>query len=130
MPARYDAGALMDRLISWFFERKIECPSEEELARISGGARRRFEERVLDAAAGRLPETLKAVLDASLADDDPVTGFTGLKADPGKANLENILTAAKRLEFLRFLGLPVGLLPGGGDRVSRSFRRRVANETP
>jgi hypothetical protein len=123
-------GALMDRLISWFFERKIECPSEEELARISGGARRRFEERVLDATAGRLPETLKAVLDASLADDDPVTGFTGLKADPGKANLENILTAANRLEFLRSLGLPADLLPGGGDRVSRSFRRRVANETP
>ena len=44
-----------------------------------------------------LPETLKAVLDASLADADPVTGFTGLKADPGKANLENILTAAVRI---------------------------------
>ena len=40
---------------------------------------------MLDAAGGRLPETLKTVLDASLADADPVTGFTGLKADPGKA---------------------------------------------
>ena len=85
---------------------------------------------MLDAAGGLLPETLKAVLDASLADADPVTGFTGLKTDPGKANLENILTAAKRLEFLRSLALPVGLLPGGSDAVSRSFRRRVANETP
>jgi hypothetical protein len=52
-----------------------------------------------------------------------------LKADPGKANLENILTAAKRLEFLRSLALPAGLLPGGSDAISRSFCRRVANET-
>jgi hypothetical protein len=59
-------GAITDRLISWFFERRIECPSEDELAGVSGGARRRFEERVLDAAGGLLPETLKAVLDASL----------------------------------------------------------------
>jgi hypothetical protein len=77
-----------------------------------------------------LSEVQKTRLDESLSDADSVTGFTGLKADPGKANLENILTAAKRLEFLRSLALPAGLLPGGGDAVSRSFRRRVANETP
>ena len=129
-PRGMTPDALMERLISWFFEHKIECPSEDELIRVTGGARRRFEERVLDAAGGLLPETLKAVLDASLADADPVTGLTGLKTDPGKANLENILTAAKRLEFLRSLALPAGLLAGGNDAVSRSFRGRVANETP
>ena len=80
--------------------------------------------------AGSLSEAQKARLDEFLLDADPATGFTGLKADPGKANLENILTAAKRLEFLRSLALPAGLLDGGGDAVSRSFRRRVANETP
>jgi Domain of unknown function (DUF4158) len=41
-PRGMTPGALMDRLISWFFERKIECPSEDELVRVSGGARRRF----------------------------------------------------------------------------------------
>jgi Domain of unknown function (DUF4158) len=129
-PRGMTPGAMADRLISWFFERKIECSSEDELTRVAGGARRRFEERVLDAAGELLPETLKTVLDASLADADPVTGFTGLKADAGKANPENILTAAKRLEFLRSLFLPADLLPGGSDPVSRSFRRRVANESP
>jgi hypothetical protein len=83
-PRGLTPGAMIDRLISWFFERKIECPAEDELARVTGGARRRFEERVLDAADGLLPETLKAALDASLADTDPVTGFTGLKADPAR----------------------------------------------
>ena len=128
-PRGLTPGAMTDRLISWFFERKIECPDEDELARVTAGARRRFEDRVLDAADGLLSEAQKAALDASLADADPVMGFAGLKADPGKANLENILTAAKRLEFLRSLALPKGLLPGGGDAVTRSFRRRVANET-
>ena len=97
---------------------------------LTAGARRRFEEHVLDAAGGLLSEAQKTGWTRRCADADPVTGFTGLKADPGKANLENILTAAKRLEFLRSLALPAGLLPGGGDAVSRSFRRRVANETP
>jgi hypothetical protein len=85
---------------------------------------------VLNATGRFLSEAQTTRLDESLSDADPVTGFTGLKADPGKANLENILTAAKRLEFLRSLALPAGLLHGGGDAVSRSFRRRVAKETP
>jgi TnpA family transposase len=129
-PQGLTPGATTERLISWFFDRKVECPDEDDLARLVASTRRRFEEHVLDAIGGLLSEAQKARLDESLSDADPVTGFTGLKADPGKANLENILTAAKRLEFLRSLCLPAGLLPGGGDAVSRSFRRRVANETP
>lgn len=129
-PQGLTPGATTERLISWFFDRKVECPDEDDLARLVASARRRFEEHVLDAIGGLLSEAQKARLDGSLSDADPVTGFTGLKADPGKANLENILIAAKRLEFLRSLSLPAGLLPGGGDAVSRSFRRRVANETP
>jgi hypothetical protein len=129
-PQGLTPGATTERLISWFFDRKVECPDEDDLARLAANARRLFEEHVLDAIGGLLSEAQKARLDESLSDADPVTGFTGLKADPGKANLENILTAAKRLEFLRSLSLPAGLLPDGGDAVSRSFRRRVANETP
>lgn len=81
-PGGLTPGVMTERLISWFFERKIKCPAEEALARVANGARRRFEERVLDAAGGLLSESQKAALDASLSDDDPVTGFTGLKADP------------------------------------------------
>ena len=44
-------GAMADRLIAWFSERKIECPAEDELTRLISSARRRFEEHVLDAAA-------------------------------------------------------------------------------
>ena len=43
----------MDRLISWFFERKIECPSEDELVRVTGGAH--LEDDVLGAYPVRKP---------------------------------------------------------------------------
>jgi hypothetical protein len=56
-PRAMTSGALMERLISWFFGRKIECQSEDELVRVTGGARRRFEEPALGAAGGLLPET-------------------------------------------------------------------------
>ena len=50
---RSPPGALMDRLISWFFERKIECPSEDELVRVTGGAH--LEDDVLGAYPVRKP---------------------------------------------------------------------------
>ena len=76
---------MTDRLVAWFSERKIECPAEDELTRLISRARRRFDEHVLDAAGGLIPDQQKRRLDESLSDTDPVTGFTGLKADPGKA---------------------------------------------
>jgi len=121
-------GVMAERVISWFFERKVACPEDSELDRLIAVARRRFEEQMLDATARLLSAEHREALDISLVDEDPVTGFSGLKADPGKANLENILLAAKRLTFLRSLALPDTLLPGGGDAVSRNLRRRVANE--
>ncbi len=77
-PRGLSLGVMTERLVSWFFELKIECPAEEKLARVANGARRRFEERVLDAAGGVLSESQGSMLDASLSDADPVTGFTGL----------------------------------------------------
>jgi hypothetical protein len=63
---------------------KIECAVEDELTRLSDSAPRRFEEHVLDATGGLLSEAQKARLAESLSDADPVTGFTGLRADPGQ----------------------------------------------
>jgi hypothetical protein len=83
-PQGLTPGATTERLISWFFDRKVECPDEDDLARLVASTRRRFEEHVLDAIGGLLSEAQKARLDESLSDADPVTGFTGLKADPGE----------------------------------------------
>jgi hypothetical protein len=58
---------------------------------------------VLDSVVSILSPAQTKMLDASLADEDVVTGFTGLRADPGDANLNNILLAAQRLSFVRSL---------------------------
>jgi TnpA family transposase len=68
-------------------------------------------------------------LDAALADDGGVTSFSGLKADPGPPNLDNVLLMARRLSFVKKLALPTSAMPDGGDPVIRILRRRVANET-
>lgn len=69
-------------------------------------------------------------LDESLSDADPVTGFTGLKGRSGQGQSGKHPHRRKTSGIPAVPPLPAGLLPGGGDAVSRSFRRRVANETP
>jgi hypothetical protein len=51
-PQGLTPSATAERLISWFFDRKVECPDEDDLARLAASARRRFEEHVLDAIGG------------------------------------------------------------------------------
>ena len=85
---------------------------------------------MLDSVVSILSPAQKKTLDVSLTDEDVVTGFTGLRVDPGDANLDNILLVAKRLSFVRSLDLPDTLLAKMGEPVARTFRRRAANETP
>jgi TnpA family transposase len=122
-------GTMTDRVVVWFADQRIACPEEAGLERLIAIAQRRFEDRVLEAVAASLSPEQREQLDTSLTDEDAVTGFSGLKADPGQPTLDNILLAAQRLTFVRTLALPSTLLVDFGDPVSRGYRRRVANET-
>jgi hypothetical protein len=99
-PQGLSPAAMADILAGWFLERRVACLESAELGGLVTAARRRFEERVLDSVVSILSPTQKKMLDASLTDEDVVTGFTGLRADPGDANLDNILLAAQRLSDL------------------------------
>ena len=129
-PQGLSPAAMADILAGWFLERRVACLEPAELGGLVTAARRRFEERVLDSVVSILSPAQTKMLDASLTDEDVVTGFTGLRADPGDANLDNILLAAQRLSFVRSLDLPDTLLADMGEPVARTFRRRAANETP
>jgi hypothetical protein len=128
-PLGLPASAMMERVLGWFVERRIAAPGEEVLGALLVTARRTFEEKVLEAIASSLSTQHRQGLDASLADEDGATGFSGLKADPGQPNLDNVLAAAKRLAFVRGLALPVAACPDLSGPVARQFRRRVFDET-
>jgi len=84
---------------------------------------------VLDTITLSLSPEHRRGLDASLADEDSATSFSDLKADPGQPNLDNILSAAKRLALVKGLVLPIAACPDLSGPVARMLRRRVFNET-
>ncbi|TIS62302.1 Tn3 family transposase [Mesorhizobium sp.] len=127
-PLGLSPSIVVDRLIAWFGEQRVGCPEGEALDRLVATAQRRFEDQVLTAVDAALSPELKDRLDSSLADADPVSGFSSLKADPGQPNLDNILLAARRLDFVRSLALPTAATLAFDNPIARALRRRVANE--
>jgi TnpA family transposase len=128
-PLGLSAAEMMERLLGWFVARKIAGPEEEVLTPLIVTARRAFEDNVLQTIGSFLSPEHRRRLDASLVDEDGTMGFSGLKADPGEPNLDNILIAARRLAFVKALVLPKAALPDLGDPIARMLRRRVVNET-
>ena len=68
-------------------------------------------------------------MDKALDEADAVTGFTSLKADPGRVGLDSVLRASAKLAFLRDLNLPGVLLSSIHPKVLERFRRRLASES-
>jgi hypothetical protein len=127
-PLGLPPAIMNNRLTAWFAEQRVGCPEGEALDRLVATAQRHFEDQVLATVDAALSPELKDWLDSSLADADPVSGFSGLKADPGQPNLDNILLAARRLDFVRSLALPPAATLAFDNPVARILRRRVANE--
>lgn len=123
------AAETMDRLGSWFAVRRIVSPDAGILASLIAAARRKFEDQMLARIVLALSDDQRRLLDGSLADEDSAAGFSGLKADPGHADLENILMMAKRLACVKALALPVGAMPNLTHPFVRALLRRVGNET-
>ncbi|MER8976690.1 DUF4158 domain-containing protein [Mesorhizobium sp. M0800] len=122
-PLGLSPAIMVDRLTAWFAEQRVGCPEGEALDRLVATAQRRFEDQVLAAVDAALSPELKARLDSSLADADPVSGFSSLKADPGQPNLDNILLAARRLDFVRSLALPAATTLAFDNPIARTLRR-------
>lgn len=128
-PLGLPVGEMMERVLAWFAVRRVASPGTGALTSLIAAARREFEDRLFSTISGRLSEQQRCQLDASLVDDDEVTGFSGIKADPGNPDLDNILLLANRLGFVKSLALPVSAMPDPGDPFAQALRRRVANET-
>lgn len=111
-PLGLPAAGMMDRLPGWFVAHRIAAPEEETLTALVTTARRTFEDQVLEKIASFVSPEHGERLDAALADEDGVTGFASLKADPGQPNIDNILVAARRLAFVKQHVVAPEALPG------------------
>jgi len=128
-PLGLPSAGMMDRLLGWFVAHRIAAPEEEALTALITTARRTFEDQVLEKIASFISPEHGERLDAALADEDGVTGFSALKADPGQPNIDTILVAARRLAFVKQHMVAPGALPDLRDPIARILRRRVINET-
>lgn len=128
-PLGLPAAGMMDRLRGWFVAHQIAAPEEGTLTALVTTARRTFEDQVLEKIASFVSPEHGERLDAALADEDGVTGFSALKADPGQPNIDTILVVARRLAFVKQHVVAPGALPDLRDPIARILRRRVINET-
>jgi hypothetical protein len=104
-------------------------PSSAAGARPQTAWRAAHDDATLQRVADRLDADARERLDALLADEGEGTAFARLAADPGRIGLESLLIEIDKLERLRALALPTGLLRGLHPDLVRRFRRRAAVET-
>ncbi len=71
-----------------------------------------------------------ARLEALAADGTAGSLLTVLKADPGPAGLEALLTEVEKLSAAQALGLPMGLFAGVSEKVVSAWRARAGRMYP
>ena len=127
-PTGQTPASAIEQAEAWCRQRGFRAPSRPELERLIRSARREFETQFLEKITDALSAETASKLDASLAEADATCGFHDLKADPGRAGLENLVRMAQRLTFLRGLGLPRELLLDVDATYLAAMRRRVGQE--
>ena len=122
---------------------RIEPPTPERLERLIRSAVHREDTRVGTVILQRLSATTQAQLEALLAPAGPSVSDadaalpTGgrvllqeLRADPGRATLDNLLHELAKLERIRTLQLPADLFDDLSPTVLEAYRQRIAVEEP
>ncbi|NGO54644.1 Tn3 family transposase [Allomesorhizobium camelthorni] len=127
-PRGASVAAMLEAVFLWCRDRRMFGPSAKEMERLVRSERQRFLETFLGSVADQLlPETM-ALMEASLADPESSIGFHAIKGDPGAATLDNMLSLADRLAFIKRLDLPRDLLTGAGKTWIDQIVRRVGAE--
>src|SRR4051794_32830685 len=129
LPRELVPSAMDAEIGGWFAGERVGRPGACRLDRILRSARATHDDTALQRVADRLDAGLRARLDALLADDGEGTSFARVAADPGWVGLESLLAEIAKLNLLRGLALPPGLLRGVHPDQVKRFRRRAAVES-
>ena len=128
LPREPNSAALEEQVCTWFARRRITQPGPYRLDRLVASTRAAHDERAFRTVAERLDAETRHRLDALLADDGTGSGFSSLQADPGRVGLESLFAEIGKLEIVRALKLPPGILKQHHPELIKRFRRRVATE--
>src|SRR3954468_1432980 len=129
LPGEPASAVLEAEVGAWFARERVTRPGAYRLDRILRSARAAHDDAALRRVADRLDAGLRARLDALLTDDGDGTAFARIAADPGRVGLESLLAEIAKLNLLRGLALPPGLLRGVHPDQVKRFRRRAAVES-
>ena len=97
---------MLEAVFLWCWDRNIYGPPVKELEQLVRSQRQRYLDGWLHGVSASLPPETVAAMESSLADAEGPTGFNAMKADAGRATLDNILEVTQRLAFIRKLDLP------------------------
>ncbi|MFC4348312.1 Tn3 family transposase [Kordiimonas lipolytica] len=118
-----------DQACSYLLDRKLQCPSTKELDRLIRSAHNRFLQSVHRDISARLSGATREAIEVSLADPDVPIGFNGLKADPGRVSLDNILRTCSQLRFIRSLRLSTATFGGVSAKFLKRLKQMASNDT-
>ncbi|MET3600727.1 hypothetical protein ABID12_002678 [Martelella mangrovi] len=127
-PAGQSASAMLEAVFLWCRDRNIYGPSAKELERLVRSQRQQYLDGWLHEVSAALPDETIVLMEGSLADADAPTGFNAMKADAGRATLDNILEVTERLAFIRRLNLPRKMLSKVNPAWIDQVVRRVSGE--
>ena len=123
---------------------RLEPPTPDRVERLIRSALHQFETQLGERVLHRLSPSTRTKLDALLVtntsteDETQTSGppesgqavLHELRADPGRASLENLLREMAKLERVRDLDVPLDLFDHLGPKVLQAYRQRVAVEAP
>ena len=90
-PSGQSVSAMLEAVFLWCRGRSIYGSSAMELERLVRSQRQQYLDGWLHEVSAALPPDTVAAMERSLADAEGPTGFNAMKADAGRATLDNIL---------------------------------------
>ena len=127
----HTADALFDFACGRLRSLRVELPAEGELECVVNAALNGFFQDIHRRISDALAPEVRAGIDALLVvpESAVVSGFEGLKADPGKAGVNNLQAEIEKLTRTRAIGVgtePFANLPW---KVLQILKRRASKET-
>ncbi len=119
----------------WCQEQLIERPATEHLERIIRSAVHQFETKQQNTIFTRLSLDSKVAINHLLSAEEPGAAqvnevtFSGLKADPGRPSLENVLSVIAQLKCLDGVALLPNIFQGISPKFIVQFQQRCASES-